>query len=153
MAIKDAFKVSRKTFFNPSVWLDLASLRFLSAGIWRTVKPLFSTPKEVNPETFAQAQVRMGVSDEDLKHKEQNFLFYSYLFVFCAVLTLFYTIYLIVHHHALLGFCLGLSVVAVFLAQAFRFNFWAFQIKHKKLGCTAQEWWSGQIDSSSGPQL
>jgi len=31
------------------------------------------------------------------------------------------------------------------LTQAFRYHFWLFQLRNRKLGCTLSEWWNARV--------
>ncbi len=147
MPLKDVVKVSRKTFFNPSGWLGYDMLKTQFTTSWAVLKNLYTVPGTTpvtQAETFEQAAERFKLSDEQLSKTAFNFLIYSSIFVVCAVITVIFSIYLLVHHATFAGFVLGLATTAVFGAYAFRFSFWRFQIKHRKLGCTFQEWLSGK---------
>lgn len=153
MAIRDIFKINLRTFVNPSAWLDLNNLSYITGGIWGLIKPLFVAPQAPqNVETFEQAQQRLNLTEEDLKERETSYLSFSYIFVISAAIVLIYSLYLLIHHGTWLGFLLGIAATAVFLSQAARFSFWSFQVRHRKLGCTLEEWWSEKISSSNGPK-
>jgi intracellular multiplication protein IcmV len=154
MAIKDIVKINRKTFFNPRAWVDFDNLKYISNGIWGTVRPLFVAPQEpLIKETFEQAMLRMNLSEKEVIQKQENYLFFTYIFLLCAVVVFAYSFYLLMFHHSILGFCLGIAVVAMFLSQAMRFHFWYFQTKHRKLGCTLSEWWEGKLTNEQGPTV
>ncbi len=154
MAIKDIFKINRKTFFNPSAWLDIGNLSFISKGIWAIVKPLFVAPADpAHQETFEEAIARLNLTEDDIKEREKHYLLFTYLFLILAVAVFGYSFYLILYFKTFLGFCLGLTVVTLLLSQAFRFHFWFFQTKYRKLGCTVQEWWDGKINTTQGPTV
>ena len=140
MAVRDVLKVSRKTFFNPSAWLGLDLLKDQSRFIWATVKDLFIPPTPEFEETFEEAMVRLELSEDDIKTALTNYRYYTWLFVVLGLFTFAYSFYLLFRHATFLGWLLGLAVSALFFSQAFRFDFWAFQIKRRKLGATFVEW-------------
>jgi intracellular multiplication protein IcmV len=143
MAIKDIFKVSRKTFFNPAAWFSDAL--FVNSKItWNLVKDLFIAPTQAKQETFAEAVKRMNLSEADIQETEQRYLLFALVFLVLACLSGIYGLYLLIIAKTLAGFALALAVVALFLAQAFRYHFWYFQTKFRKLGCTFDEWWQGK---------
>lgn len=92
-----------------------------------------------NQETFHEVCERFGLQESDAFQVQKSFLKLSYLLLLAWLLLIIYMIYMfwIGSWHAGLGsFGIGL----VILSLAFRYHFWAFQIKTKKLGCTFQEW-------------
>ena len=147
MPVKDVFKVTRKTFFNPSAWFgDTVTVN--SKVTWELTRNLFKTPTQPEfTETFAEAMARLGVTMEEVQKRGQRFFYYALLFLLCAVGTIAYGIYLVISVGTLSGLVIAVVCAAMFGAQAFRFHFWYFQIKHQKLGCTFEEWWQGKPNS------
>ncbi len=148
MALKDAVKVTRKTFLNPSGWLGYDMLKSQFVTTWAVIKDLYSPPVAGREETFEQATQRFNLTDEQLNQVAKNFLVNIIIFVTCAVITLLFSLYLLVHHGSFAGMIIGLGATAIFLAYAFRFSFWRFEIKHRKLGCTFDEWWQNKPKAS-----
>lgn len=140
MALKDVVKVDRKTFFNPRAWFGYDSLKEETRTIWDYIKDLVIPPKPTREETFEQAMERMQVTDSDLQTMSKNYFRAAMMFLALAAGMFIYAFFLLIHYIALGGFALGIAVCALFLAQAFRFHFWYFQIKQRKLGCTFAEW-------------
>lgn len=150
MAIKDIFKVSRKTFVNPSGWLGYQGLKANTSSIWGIVRDLFYPPQETSSETFDEAMARMGVTETDLKEQSERYFIYATVFMTLAVITVLYSVYLLLSEHTFHGFLIGLAVSALFGSQAFRFHFWHFQIERRKLGCTFQEWKQSWFNPKQG---
>lgn len=139
MAIKDIFKVSRKTFFYPSAWLDIESIKNNNIAIWTVLRNLFKKDQPVRTETFEQAMKRQELTEADVNKVEKDYRIYVFIFVVCGLLVFAYSCYLLVNL-MLAGWLLALAAAALFFAQAFRYDFWAFQIKQRRLGCTFAEW-------------
>ena len=59
----------------------------------------------------------------------------------------FFSLYLLFSGF-LLSCLLAIAVSILSLSQAFRYHFWYFQIKHRKLGCTFEEWREGKPRSA-----
>lgn len=140
MALKDIVKVNRKTFIDPRSWLGYDNVKEQTRTLWTTVKELFVTPTPKRQESFEQAVQRFNLTDEDLAEAQKNFLFFAGFFLVLAVFSLFVGFYLIVFHRTFAGLILAFATTALFGAQAFKYHFWSFQIKHRKLGCTFQEY-------------
>ena len=140
MAIRDIFKISRKTFVNPTGWIDYESLKTQNKTIWEVLKNLFSVRKPLYQETFEEAQARLSLTEEDIQLSIKNYRLYALLFLLLGLIVLFYSFYLLFRHGTFTGWLLGIASSGLFFSQAFRFDFWAFQIKRRKLGATFAEW-------------
>lgn len=144
MAILDIFKVSFRTFFNPKAWIGTTNIRATTGIIWGITKSLFIPPKPERTETFDQAMERLDLNKEDVLKKQNTFLSYSTLFVILAGFSFATSFFLAMQYHSFYGWLFSILMTMLFLSQAFRYHFWYFQIKHRKLGCTFQEWWQGK---------
>jgi intracellular multiplication protein IcmV len=140
MAIKDIFKVSRKTFFDPSAWLGYPRIKSSFQASWDLMKGLFIVPKAKRKETFAQALTRFKLTPKETKKLATEYFSYAIFFVVLSAATVIYSFYLLIVPHTFSGCLLGIAVSVLLLSQAFRYHFWYFQIKHQKLGCTFDEW-------------
>lgn len=140
--LRKIFKIDRKTFFNPSGWVDADSIESLNRTIIDVARGSFLLPKpdQIKSESFEQAMKRQGLTKKDVEQAGSNYQIFAYLFVALGLVDFIYTMYLVIAHFSILGFILGAATTALFFGQAFRFDFWAFQIKRKKLGTTFAEW-------------
>lgn len=146
MAVPKIFKINRKTFFNPRAWFSFDSFKEESKAVWSIVGDLFAIPSSDRQETFEEALTRLKILDEDLDKTMRSYWFFTIIFLLLGTGSLAYAFYLLFHHHHFWAWILGLSIAALFYANAFRYHFWIFQIKHRKLGCTFAEWRHGKID-------
>jgi intracellular multiplication protein IcmV len=151
MAARDVLKVSRKTFFNPSAWLGWDLLKDQTRYLWGSVKEVLTPEQAAREETFEAAMVRLELTEDDVKSALVSYRYYTILFVLLGVLTFAYSFYLLFRHGTFLGWLLGLAVTALFFSQAFRFDFWAFQIKRRKLGATFAEWKQNFLGGKEAP--
>lgn len=108
-------------------------------------KEAFTVDETVRQENFNQAARRLKLTSTDIVERQKRCMLIAGLFLLAAFLCFAYTIYL-AFQGAIMGFFLGLSVSFLGLTYAFRYHFWAFQLKHHKLGCTLKEWWNSEID-------
>lgn len=143
MAIKEILKVNRKTFFNPRAWLSYDTIKEQTLAVWALIKQIFVTPVAENPETFEEAQARLGLTNEEIATTGQTYLGFAIFYALVAVAIFAVAIYFIVHL-AFAGFILALAITIFMGGQAFQNHFLYFQIKHRKLGCTYEEWRSGK---------
>lgn len=139
MTFRRVFKVSRKTFLNPTEWLGYNELKENNKTIWDSSKDLFAVPKPQRQEQFDAAVSRLKLSNNDLETTKNDYLFLAYLFAALAILAVLFSFYVAINLN-IAGFFLGFAMTALFAGQAFRYHFWAFQIEQRKLGCTFAEW-------------
>ena len=145
--IRRALAWSFKPFVNVTGWIGLNTI---SEGV-SNIKLMghdFLTPTAVTAreETFSEAVDRMQLTPEILAQKERDFLRLACIFGTFSVLILFYALYL-AWTGLLFAFILALVVSCLAITYAFRFHFWWFQVKHRKLGCSIKEWSESQISS------
>jgi intracellular multiplication protein IcmV len=143
MAVRDALKVTRKTFFNPLGWLGYKELKTYNKIIFANIKDLATVEKPERKETFEEAMERFEVTDADVKRISERYLLYAIFFVIVAAFTFAGAFVFLIGYGKFSGFMLALACTTILLCYAFRFHFWHFQIKHRKLGCTFADWWSG----------
>lgn len=148
MAIKDIFKVSRKTFLSPTAWLGLNQLRAYTREVTEILKAAYAPAKPRREETFENAMKRQHLTEVDLVRIASRYRWYSALFIVLSFLTFIVSFYYLFHHETISGWILCWAVIIILLGQAFRYSFWRFQIVHRKLGCTIKEWWNGKLDDA-----
>lgn len=128
-----------KRLFNLRAWADWDRMRSMTLYLISFLKKLFiPADNEVN-ESFATAQARLNLSNADLIIKQKSLLRLSFIMLGAAILLFIYAIYHLLLAN-FLAFGLSLVVMLVALTLAFRYHFWSYQIKIRKLGCTIHEW-------------
>lgn len=108
--------------------------------------------KATYSETFEEAMQRLELTEEDIEQRKKEFVRLITFFVVLALGILAYALYLAFKGTlaaAVIAFCLALYS----FSQAFRFHFWLFQLKHRKLGCTIKEWMNSKIVQETGRDL
>jgi intracellular multiplication protein IcmV len=127
--------------FKFRFWLDTERTQGFLVYIVDMFKKLFYLQPQQSEESFLDVKERLKLDDAALLKQQKKLLSLSLFMLFLAVLILGYIFY-----QALYGSFVGavLSVVVMFiaLALAFRYHFWYFQLKRKKLGCSFKEWLS-----------
>lgn len=81
----------------------------------------------------------MGVSEQQVKDAMKAFKRLTILFLVFAVFVVIYLVYSFIAGNYLTGI-ISIALLAVCLAQAFKYHFWYFQCVKCKLGCTPKEW-------------
>lgn len=102
------------------------------------------SPKETinnaRRETFQEAKARLGVTDIDLIQNYKNYAYICYISLIFTAICFSFAVYYLFFQKALFGAVVVMSIMALCLANCFKFSFRAFQIKHQKL-CSVKEWW------------
>ncbi|MCF6767644.1 hypothetical protein L3V86_04615 [Thiotrichales bacterium 19S11-10] len=81
----------------------------------------------------------MGITDEKIRKSVAAFTrFYRFFFVI-GLAILIYAMYLILVN-SFYAAIVALPLSLVCFANAFKYHFWVFQVKKKKLGCSVGEW-------------
>lgn len=126
--------------FRIRSWIDYdrikAFLIYLVSGTKKLTEPATATEKRAS---FAAAAKELSLSEAALRKKERALLMWSRLMCVVALGILIWAFYhgISGHYRASL---ISLIVMCVALGLAFRYHFWYFQIKSRKLGCTFNEW-------------
>lgn len=145
MALKDVVKVNRKTFLDPRSWIGYDSLKTQTNSIWDLMRGMFTPARPTRTETFEAAMKRLDLTEKDLKATMQTYRYFLWIFLALSGLSLLFGIFLLIAYLTFAGFILGCVVSIFFLSQAFRYSFWLFQMKNRKLGCTFEEWRQGKL--------
>jgi hypothetical protein len=141
MAMFDFLKISRKTFFNPTAWVGSNTVVAQSGLLWGVIRT--NSRKMIAPaedETFEQSVERQGLTEKDITDGAMSYRAVAFVFVLFGVAALVYSFYLLIRYVSLTGFMVGLAVTALFLSQAFKYDFWALQMRRRQLGLTFADW-------------
>lgn len=153
MGIRNVLGVSLKTFFNPKAWIGYDSLKNHTLLIWTFITSVFAhninnPNRSENPESFDHTLIKLNISEPELALIARRNLIYALVFLVLACCDICYAIYLIWYRHALASFLISISTVVFLIAQVFKYHFWYFQIKQRRLGCTFQQWKNSILSGS-----
>lgn len=140
MAIKDAFKVNRKTFFNPRAWADWDGFTYRNKVLFDLLKSIFEKPKPAREETFEQAMQRQGVTESDLEQMKRRYRIFEVIFLLAGLAVFSYAFYLLFKFTSFTGFLISLAASAAFFSQAYQYDFWIMELKQRRLGLTFEDW-------------
>jgi len=129
-----------RRIFNVRQWADVdrtkVSTNYLVDGIKKMTEP----QKAGKNESFSAAVKRLNLNESELIARQNSLFYMSILMLLVAVGVMVYGfIHLVLGNF--LATLISIVVVSIALSLAFRYHFWYFQIKHRKLGCTIQEWY------------
>lgn len=125
--------------FRIDRWLNLNMIKENTSFYIQESKRLFSVEQPEHLDEFDEAVNRLALSPEFINNQTKRYLYLAVFFLFCSILLVIYGFFLMLHSNQMGSLiCFALTFYA--LTCAFRFHFWYFQIKHRKLGCSVQEW-------------
>ncbi len=126
--------------FKVTKWAGLDQIKDSSKSVVNLGRNLLTAEQANYVETFEEAMQRLNITEAELNARRKEFtrLMFIYLFVSLAIFT--YSIYVVAVHKNFMGFMMGFAITIYSLTYVFKYHFWIYQIKHKKLGCTLREW-------------
>lgn len=125
--------------FQVRTWFDWERVKGFTLYLGNGIKRLFIPQQVTKVESFDAAMTRLRISNADLLLKQKALFRLSMVMVCAASLILIYAGYHL-YHGAYKATIISLVVMLIALVLAFRYHFWYFQIKQRKLGCSFQEW-------------
>ncbi|KTC87411.1 MULTISPECIES: type IVB secretion system protein IcmV [Legionella] len=126
--------------FNVRSWIDFDRTKSFTLYLVNGFKKMFVPQKNDSGETFEEAVSRLNLSETELQDRKSALYRLSLLMSAAAILIFGYAIYH-VFYGSYRAVIISLVVMLIALALAFRYHFWYFQIKERKLGCTMLEWY------------
>lgn len=142
MKKKSGSRIGRvfRRIINIRAWFDWDRMKAFTLFLVTGFKRLFVPQKTVTVESFDKAVSKLKLSDADLLIKQNALLRLSIIMAVAAFMILIYTGYHL-FYGSFKAALISLVVTMIALALAFRYHFWYFQIKERKLGCTIKEWY------------
>lgn len=137
-----------KKIIKPAVdvpkWVDYRQLVKNNRSIFGFVKKFFIPDQAKTQESFEEAMLRLKLTPADLIQRSKEFTRLMWIWIVLFLLTMSYSIYLL-HGHFFRGFFPGFAISVIILTQIFRYHFWLFQIKQRRLGCSFRDWLRSQF--------
>lgn len=128
-----------RRMFNVREWIDWSRIKAGGEYISKGAKQVFIATPMHPVESFAEAQRRLKLTDDNVAIRGRALLRTSLIMLCLAILLFCYTIYHFIWgsiHSGILSF----SLFLLSMGFAFRYHFWYFQITQRKLGCTFNDW-------------
>lgn len=133
-----------KRMFDVPTWIGYKQIVETTKEFGQLITNTFTPKKAEKVETFEEALKRLKLTEKDVRDRIKSFTFLCIFWAVLSVAVLAYGIYM-ADVGSWLSFLACLSITLVCLTQAFRFHFWLFQIKQRRLGCTFREWLNGNV--------
>jgi intracellular multiplication protein IcmV len=129
-----------KGIFKFRAWTDYDRVKENSSYIYEGVKKFTEVQQADKKETFEEALKRLNISEHDLDLKQKALFRLSILMLCIGLAVFFYALFKLWYEQWFALFLCSI-VIALSLSLSFRYHFWHFQIKHRKLGCTFEDWY------------
>ena len=128
--------------FLPSgrLYGEVQGVKDQNKTLWTMLKTLYSKDVPEREETFEQAMARLGLTEADIQKTATRYRLYTLLFFLFGLALFAYAFYLLFAYFYVTGCLLALTATIFSWGQAFRFDFWSYQIRVRKLGVTFKEW-------------
>ena len=126
--------------FNFSRWFDWERTKSSTLYLTDGIKKFLIPQKHTATESFKAAQKRLELTDSDIIKRQEGLLRLCILMLLFSFSMFFYTIYLL-YYFQIKAFIVSFVVMMLGLTLAFRYHFWYFQMKTRKLGCSFKEWY------------
>lgn len=128
------------SILNVRYWFDWERVRSFTLYLSNGLKRMFVPQNATDGESFKEVTQKLEINDSDLLLKQKALFRLSVLMLIAAGLILGYSGYQL-FYGSFKAVIVSIIVALIALALAFRYHFWYFQIKHRKLGCTFDEWY------------
>lgn len=125
---------------NVRKWFDWERMKAFTMYLVNGFKRLFVPQNPTHVESFDEAAKKLKLNETDLLLK-QNALFRLSIIMLIAAFIIFGYMGYQLFYGTFKATIISLVVVLIALVLAFRYHFWYYQIKHRKLGCTIKEWY------------
>jgi len=131
-----------KSIFNVRTWSDYDRIKSFTTYLVNGFKKLFIPQKKAagSGDTFKKAMKDYNLSEDDLIIQQNALWRWSILMVVITLCIFSYSVYSI-FNGSIKAFIVSFVVSLISLTLAFRYHFWYYQIKVRKLGCSVREWY------------
>lgn len=127
--------------FDVRSWADWDRTKTISGYFLQQFK-IFFIPKrddDTTASSFETEVAKQNLSENDLIVRQKSLMRLVYIMLGMAFLFFVYALYQLMYG-SILGVILSWILMLISIVLAFRYHFWYFQIKQRKLGCTLSEW-------------
>ncbi|MCP0914583.1 MULTISPECIES: type IVB secretion system protein IcmV [Legionella] len=128
-----------KRIFNIRRWADWERIKGFTQYLAAGFRKLFIPQRGRRSESFEAAKARLRLTESELLARQNGLFRLSVLMFAIAIFLFLYAVYQLIFFNVL-AFLLSFIVMLIAAVLAFRYHFWYFQIKKRKLGCTLNEW-------------
>lgn len=141
MKKKNESRIGRvfRRIINIRAWMDYDRTKAGFVYLKNGFKKLFVPQKATTAENFDEVVKKMNLTENDIRSRQNSLWRLTVFMLVIAGLIFVFAGYHLFNGH-LRATLLSLVVMLIALVLAFRYHFWYFQIKERKLGCSIREW-------------
>lgn len=132
-----------KRVFNVRAWIDYDRMRAFTVYLFTGIKKMVVPAKQDVDNTdasFKEAMAAMNITEQELDARRKGLYRLCWLMSALALGLFGYSIYQIIYG-SFKAFIVSLVIALIAVVLAFRYHFWYFQIKERRLGCTIRDWY------------
>ena len=137
-----------KKIIKPAVdvpkWIDYQQLVKSNRSFIGFIKKIFIPTKAQTKESFEEALIRLKLTPADIIQRSKEFTRLLWIWICIFTVSISYSTYLL-YSHSLRGFFPSLGINFIILTQIFRYHFWLFKIKQRRLDCGFRDWLNSQF--------
>jgi intracellular multiplication protein IcmV len=119
-------------------WIGYKNIKSSFSHTRYSIKSLFTIEKKKRTESFDEAIQRLQLTEDTLQQRRREFFYLSLSFSLITSTLFAYFLYSLLNQYyiaALISF-----LFSIFMGlQGFRFVFWHYQIRTRRLGCSFKE--------------
>jgi len=108
--------------------------------LWSILSSLFYPAPKGRDRSFEEVVRAQGLTDADIAKGISTYRTYALLFALLGLCMFFYTIYMFARQGSFSAILMSIGVCALFMVQAFKYDFWALQMRRRHLGLTFADW-------------
>ena len=121
-------------------WFALDYIKESGFALGNFARSLFTINQADRTETFEEALERLDLKEEDISDRQNEFMRLMIIYLVISACIFGYSVFIAYNYKNLLGFFMGLGITIFSLSHAFKYHFWIFQLKNRKLGCSLKDW-------------
>lgn len=125
-------------------WSDFDRMRSYTEFFPNAIRRLFLPQKATYTESFEHAAARYHLDDAQIWKQQKTFFGLAVLMLAVALCVLAFgaSLFFSGSYH---GAAASVGVTCIALGMAFRYHFWYYQLKARKLGCSIKEWFQNGL--------
>lgn len=130
-----------RRIFTVRQWIDWERVKGFTSFLISGFKNLFVVKSSKKAQSFDAVKAKFRLTDAELLEKQRGlFRMFILMMIFSAFIFIYCLYHLVIanYYTALLSFI----VTLIALTLAFRYHFWHYQIKYRRLNCSISEWFN-----------
>lgn len=138
---------TRKLFrraFNFKAWFDWERTKSFTSYLIQGFRHLFVPHSAKKAESFEAVKINLQLTEEDLASQQRSLKRLSLIVLITSIFIFGYSFYQLLYG-GLLACMISFIVAIIALVLAFRYSYWHFLIKERKLDVSIKDWYRQSI--------